>query len=85
MVNGYRGISLFNHIIEVPNVPLREHVDIHMIPDLVKQIIEIRIWWNDKMVRSVTYPLQGFRVHLCTSKVSTFQLLPTGPELFGIR
>ena len=28
-VNGYRRISLFNHIIEVPNVPLREDVEIH--------------------------------------------------------
>lgn len=62
-VNGYRRISLFNHTIEVPNVPLYEEVEIHLIPDLLKQIMEIRIWWNDKMMHSVTYPLQGFAVH----------------------
>jgi len=63
MVNGYRRISLFNHEIEVPNVPLREYVDIHLIPDPRRQIMEIRVWWNDTMVHSVTYPLHGFRVH----------------------
>ena len=62
-VNGYRRISLSNHAIEVPNVPLYEQVEIHLIPDMLKQIMEIRIWWNDQMVHSVTYPLKGFRVH----------------------
>jgi hypothetical protein len=64
VVNGYRRISLFNHVVEVPRVELYEDVDVHMIPDTAKQIMEIRIWWNDKMVHSVALPLQGFRVHL---------------------
>jgi len=63
MVNAYRRISLFGHEIQVPNVPLREEVDIHMVPDLDKNIMEIRIWWNDCMAHSVTLPLQGFGVH----------------------
>lgn len=63
-VNGYRRISLFNHIIEVPNVPLYEQVDIHLVPDTLKQTMHVRIWWNDQMVHSVTYPLKGFTVHL---------------------
>jgi hypothetical protein len=63
LVNGYRRISLFNHTIEVPNVPLREYVDIHLVPDVPRQQMEIRIWWNDKMVHSVSYPLGEFRVH----------------------
>lgn len=63
MVNAYRRISLFNHEIEVPNVPLREYVDIHLIPDEQRETMEIRIWWNDKMVHTVTYPLRDFSVH----------------------
>jgi hypothetical protein len=63
MVNGYRRISLFNHSIEVPNVPLREDVDVHLIPDAHRNAIEIRIWWNNKMVHSVSLPLNEFRVH----------------------
>jgi len=64
MVNGYRRISLFNHEIEVPNVPLREEVEIHLFPDTGRQAMEIRIWWNSQMVHSVAYPLKDFpRVH----------------------
>jgi hypothetical protein len=43
MVNGYRRISLFNHTIEVPNVPLREDVEIHLTPDDPEQLMHIRI------------------------------------------
>jgi transposase len=64
VVDGYRRISLFNHVIEVPNVELYEDVEIHMVPETAKQIMDIRIWWNDKMVHSVAFPLHEFRVHL---------------------
>jgi len=63
MVNSYRRISLFKHVIEVPNVPLRRDVDIHMVPDDTRQLMHIRIWWNNKMVHSLSLPLQGFSVH----------------------
>jgi hypothetical protein len=36
IVDGYRRISLFNHVIEVRNVPLREGVDVHRVPDVRK-------------------------------------------------
>jgi hypothetical protein len=63
VVNGYRRISLFNHEIEVPNVPLREEVEIHLTPNTAKQVVDVRIWWSQKMVHSVTLPLAGLRVH----------------------
>jgi hypothetical protein len=63
MVNGYRKISLFKHEIEVPKVPLREYVDVHLVPDTAKQVMHIRIWWNKKMVHTLSLPLKGFRVH----------------------
>jgi hypothetical protein len=63
VVNGYRRISLFNHEIEVPNVPLREEVEIHLTPNTAKQIMDVRIWWSQKMVHSVSLPLAGLRVH----------------------
>lgn len=63
-VNGYRRISLFNHEIEVPNVSLREEVEVHIIPDRERNLLEIRIWWKNQMVHSVFYPLNVFpRVH----------------------
>ena len=64
VVDGYRRISLFNHTIEVPNVPLREDGESHMVPDAEKHVMEPRIWWNQTMVHSVCLPLHAFRVHL---------------------
>ncbi len=60
MVNGYRKISFFNHEIVVPNVPLREEVEIHLLPDTRRDALEVRIWWDNRMVQSVTYPLMEF-------------------------
>lgn len=59
-VNGYRKISLFNHEILVPHVPLREDVEVHLIPDIQRDAFEVRIWWDNRMVQSVTYPLKEF-------------------------
>ena len=64
MVNGYRKISLFNHEVPVPHVPLREDVEVHLIPDIQRDAFEVRIWWDSRMVQSLTYPLKEFpRVH----------------------
>ena len=63
MVNAYRRISLFNHDIQVPIAEPFDYVDIHMVPDTVKQLMEIRLWWHDALVHSVNLPLDGFRVH----------------------
>jgi hypothetical protein len=60
MVNGYRKISLFNHEIVVPNVPLREQVDVHLVPDAGREALEVRIWWNNRMLHSAVYPLKEF-------------------------
>ena len=49
--------------IEVPHVDLREQVDIHLVPDLSKNVMEVRIWWREKMVHSVAFPLGDFKVH----------------------
>jgi hypothetical protein len=61
MVNGYRKISLSNHDIPVPNVPLREEVEVHLVPDVARSALEVRIWWENQMVQSLTYPLKEFR------------------------
>ena len=62
MLNAYRRISLFGQDIQVPHVPLREEVDIHMVPDAEADHMELRIWWNDHMVHSLTLPLERFSV-----------------------
>lgn len=60
MVNGYRKISLFTKEIIVPKVPLREYVDILMIPDKQRGVVELRFWWKDQIVHTITYPIRDF-------------------------
>jgi transposase len=66
ILDGYGLISLFNHKIDVPDVPDREDVELHLVPDLPNRALEVRIWFQNKMVHSLTLPLDP---HL-----STFQL-----------
>ena len=62
--DGYGKISLFHHKIRVPDVPLREEVEVHMVPDPARGVMHIRIWWENKMKCNVDYPLTDFpRVH----------------------
>jgi hypothetical protein len=64
IVNGYRRISLASHEIVVPKVPLREEVELHLIPNLSNNSLEIRIWWENQMVQNDFFPLGEFtRVH----------------------
>lgn len=62
-VNGYRRISLFKEQIEVPNVLPYDEVQVHLIPHTDNHTVEIRIWCNDRLAHSVSYPLQKLHVH----------------------
>jgi hypothetical protein len=55
IINAYRRNSLFNHTIEVPKVPLRESVEIHLVPDILRERMHIRIWWNQQIVLRVFF------------------------------
>lgn len=63
IVNGYRKISFINQEIEVPHVPLRETVDLHVLPDLERHSLEVRIWWQKKMIRALHLPMPSTPVH----------------------
>jgi hypothetical protein len=64
MVNGYRRISLYGHEIEVPKAPMLDDVELHLIPDQARQILDIRIWSDNRLIQSTTLPLAVTRVHL---------------------
>ena len=64
VTNGYGRISIFNHQIRVANVPLRSKVDVHLIPDSSKGVMNVRIWFKDVLAHSVDLPLESFKVHL---------------------
>jgi len=63
IVNAYRHISLFGHEIKVPQAPLHEEVELHLIPNQANQILDIRVWHKNQMLQSTTLPLEGIRVH----------------------
>jgi hypothetical protein len=67
IVNGYGRISLFNTDIKIPHPPLHEDVELHMIPDIPKNALEVRIWFQSRMLHSLTLPLEN---HLSTFQVS---------------
>jgi len=77
VVNGYRRISLFRHDIAVPNVPLHEQVDVHLIPDSTSQTVEVRIWWNDSLSWVVYAPATAalYFLPLLQEKVATSSAL----------
>jgi transposase len=59
VLNGYRKITLGGTQIEIPKVPIREDVELHLVP-LASDSIEIRIWYQNKMVHSLTLPAAKF-------------------------
>jgi transposase len=63
IVDGYGRISLFNLDIKIPHAPLHEDVELHLIPDIPKNALEVRIWFQAKMYHSLTLPLEN---HLST-------------------
>lgn len=60
MVNAYHKISLWNHNIIIPKVPLREYVDICIIPEKKKQTVELRFWWEKQFIHTLVYPIKDF-------------------------
>jgi len=49
-VNAYRKISLSNLELKVPEVPIREKVQLRIVPDKESRFAEIRFWYNSKLV-----------------------------------
>jgi hypothetical protein len=70
LVNAYRRISLFDQESQVPNLPLREQVQVHLVPHIDTQLLELRLWWK-KRVPSLSSPQEGIRVHFSGSPATT--------------
>lgn len=49
-VNPYRKISFSNLELKVPEVPIREKVQLRIAPDKKSGLAEIRFWYNNKLV-----------------------------------
>src|SRR3989338_2122285 len=56
MVNSYHKVSLWNKEIFVPEVPLRDYVEIFIIPDKQRGVVDLRFWWNNQLVHTLLCP-----------------------------
>lgn len=50
LVNPYRKISFNNLEFRISGVPIRERVQLRIIPDIESKMAEIRFWWENKLV-----------------------------------
>jgi len=63
-VNAYRRIDFYNTPIPMPRVPIGQEVEIHLVPDLSRGSLQLRFWWEKRMIHSQIFPLKQFpRVH----------------------
>lgn len=53
--NAYRKVSLYGMDISTKVDPYQE-VSIRMTPDTQNSIVEVRIWWHDKLMNKILYP-----------------------------
>lgn len=58
--NGYRRISFFRQELQLTKVPPYEEVSLHLVPYKQTQTLEVRIWWHDIFILTITYPLKLF-------------------------
>jgi len=60
ITNGYRKISFAGSEFEIPKVPTREDVELHLYP-LGTDSVEVRVWFERKLVHTFTLPISQFR------------------------
>lgn len=65
MADGYRKISIAGHTYQIPGIEPREEVDLHLVPDETKNIVEVRVWAHKKLVHRMNLPIDelGKAVH----------------------
>jgi hypothetical protein len=60
-VDGYRRIPHDRHSIDVPKVDVREDVELHLVPDVPKNVVEVRIWFKGRIEAKSPYARNGQR------------------------
>lgn len=58
--DGYRKISILGQSIQISGIEPREEVELHIVPDETKNLVEIRVWAHAKLVHSVNLPVSDF-------------------------
>jgi len=61
VADGYRKISIAGQTFQVSGIEPREAVELHLIPDETKNLVEIRIWAHKKMVHHLHLPITNIK------------------------
>lgn len=54
--DGNRKISIAGHSFQIPKIDPRDEVELHFIPDLNNNLIEIRVWSSSKFIQTINLP-----------------------------
>ena len=54
--DGYRKISIAGHVLQIPGIEPRDDVELHLVPDETKNLVEIRIWASNRLAHTVHLP-----------------------------
>jgi len=64
VVNPYRRLTFYQEEIPLRHVPPGQEVEVHLIPNIDRETVELRVWWKETNVQSLVYPFKAFpRVH----------------------
>ena len=56
-------LGIVSHYLSVPE-HLGQEVEVHLVPNLERGSLQLRFWWDNRMIHSLVYPLAQFpRVH----------------------
>lgn len=55
--DGYRKISIAGHVLQIPGIEPRDDVELHLVPDETKNLVEIRIWASDQLAHTAYLPI----------------------------
>ncbi len=59
VADGYRKISIGGQAFPIPGIEPREEVELHMVPDEAKDLVEVRVWAHKKLVHRMNLPITG--------------------------
>ncbi len=57
VADGYRKVSIAGQTFQISGIEPREAVELHLIPDEAKNLVEIRVWAHKKMVHHFNLPI----------------------------
>ncbi len=56
IADGYRKITIAGLSFQIPGIEPRSDLDLHFIPDISKNYVEVRVWSSGKLVHTINLP-----------------------------